>query len=260
MSRKDVPEKSPEAPDVEKNNNKPEESAAVTTNEAEAEPEQEASPVVVVEEPTPPPVRKAARKPLIIDLLRHGQVATPSLFSAPVEEPLGMDGWKQLTIATQNCHWDAVITPPTRRCHDFARLLSQRLECRFDVDARYCELDFGDWIGLSQQDILARDPELLQQYYFQPRRFHAPGGESMGEFTMRVHAAWDDLLRDYAGQHVLILTQVGVIRTIIAKALGLLYQKALRFEVDYARYSRLVVYPDGEVVLTGHGLTTVADI
>ena len=211
-------------------------------------------------EVAPVPRRVFSRTPLTIDLLRHGQVATPSLFSAPVDEPLGMEGWKQLTVATQNSHWDAIIAPPTRRCHDFARLLSQRLDARFDVDARYCELDFGDWVGLSQKEILARDPVLLQQYYFQPRRFQAPGGESMGEFSLRVNAAWDDLLREYAGQHVLILTQTGVIRSMLAKALGLLHQKALRFDVGYARFTRLVVYPDGEVVLTGHGLPSVAGL
>ncbi|MGB0849062.1 MAG: histidine phosphatase family protein [Thiolinea sp.] len=200
----------------------------------------------------------ASRQPLVIDLLRHGEVATPCLFSAPVDEPLGMEGWKQLTIATQNGYWDTIITPPTRRCHDFARLLSQRLDAQFVVDVRYAELDFGEWIGLSQEEILARDPELLQQYYFQPRRFYAPGGESMSEFSMRVHAAWDDLLVNHAGQRVLILTQAAVIRTLIAKALGLLYQKALRFEIDYAHFSRLKVYPDGEVVLTGHGLPVVS--
>lgn len=204
------------------------------------------------------PAISEPQQPLIIDLLRHGKVATPSLFSAPIDEPLGTAGWKQLTVATQNCHWDAVIAPSTRRCHDFARLLSQRLDCPFDVDDRYCELDFGDWIGLSQEEILARDPELLQQYYFQPRRFYAPGGESMSDFSLRVNAAWDDLLLKYTGQHILILTHSAVIRALIAKALGLIYQKALHFDIGYARFSRLKVYPDGEVVLAGHGLRTVA--
>ncbi len=46
-------------------------------------------------------------------------------------------------------------------------------------------------------------------------------------------------------------------RVILGKALDLLYQKTLRFEVDYARFSRLSFYPDGEIVLSGHGLAAV---
>lgn len=197
--------------------------------------------------------------PLTIDLLRHGQVATPALFSAPVDEPLGMEGWKQLTLATQHTEWDVIIAPPVRRCHDFARLLAQRLDCEFVVDERFCELDFGEWVGLSQAEISARDPELLKQYYFQPRRFYAPGGESMEFFMDRVHRGWDDLLTAYAGKRVLILTHSGVIRALLGKALDLLYQKTLRFEVGYACFTRFSVYPDGEIVLTGHGLPQVPD-
>ncbi len=208
-------------------------------------------------DPSEPPAQPKTTLPLSVDLLRHGQVATPSMFSAPSGEPLGMAGWKQLTLATQNTHWDVIIAPPTRRCHDFARLLAQRLSCEFRVDERFCEMNFGDWVGLSQQEIIARDPELLQQYYFQPRRFHAPRGESMELFMMRVHQGWEELLTSCAEQRVLILTHTGVIRVILGKALDLLYQKTLRFEVDYARFSRLSFYPDGEIVLSGHGLATV---
>lgn len=192
-----------------------------------------------------------------IDLLKHGQLATPSLFSAPPDEPLGMDGWKQLTLATQHGAWDVIYTSTTRRCHDFARLLAQRLTCEFVPDERLCELNFGSWIGLTQEEIFARDPELLQQYYFQPRRFIAPNGESMDYFMWRVTEAWADLLVAQQGKRVLILTHTGVIRAIIAKALDLLYQKSLRFAVHPACFTRLQIYPDGEVSLLGHGLKTV---
>lgn len=192
-----------------------------------------------------------------IDLLKHGQLATPSLFSAPVDEPLGMEGWKQLTVATQQGAWDVVYTSTTRRCHDFARLLAQRINAEFIPDERLCELNFGSWVGLTQEEIFARDPELLQQYYFQPRRFIAPNGESMDYFMWRVAEAWADLLVAQQGKRVLILTHTGVIRAIIAKALDLLYQKSLRFAVHPACFTRLQIYPDGEVSLLGHGLKTV---
>ena len=195
--------------------------------------------------------------PTTLDLLRHGQVATPSLFSAPLDEPLGMTGWKQLTLATQQGQWDVVCSSTTRRCHDFARLLAQRLDCTFQPDERLCELDFGDWVGLTQQEIYARDPELLQHYYFQPRRFIAPGGEAMDNFMQRVNAVWDELLLEHAGKRILVLTHTGVIRVMLARALDVLYQKSLRFDIAYARFSRLQIYPDGECNLLGHGLPIV---
>lgn len=192
--------------------------------------------------------------PTTVDLLRHGQVATPNLFCAPSHEPLGNSGWKQLTLATQTGKWDAVITSPSRRCHDFARLLAQRLGCPFVVDARFGEMDFGDWIGKTQTDIWEQDAELMQQLWYQPRRFVAPHGEAMEDFIIRVQQGWDELQTQYAGQQVLLLTHAGVIRVVLARVLDILYQKTLRFEVGYAQMSRIRIYPDGETSLLGHGL------
>lgn len=211
-------------------------------NRPESAPEQEALESAPITAPT------------TIDLLRHGQVATPNLFCAPSNEPLGNNGWKQLTRATQSGRWDAVITSPTRRCHDFARLLAQRQGCPFTIDERLSEMNFGDWIGKTQAEIWEQDAELMQRLWRQPRRFIAPNGEAMEDFIIRIHTAWDDLQAQYAGQQVLVLTHAGVIRVVLARVLDILYQKSLRFEVGYAQLSRVRVYPDGEASLVGHGL------
>lgn len=237
-------EQTPEAQELE---SKPDQTTLIENQHESAE----------VEEPRLEHLAAPTMQSTFIDLLKHGQVATPSLFSAPPDEPLGMDGWKQLTLATQNGAWDVIYSSTTRRCHDFARLLAQRLNCEFIPDERLCELHFGSWVGLTQEEIFARDPELLQQYYFQPRRFIAPNGESMDYFMWRVAEAWADLLEAQQGKRVLILTHTGVIRAIIAKALDLLYQKSLRFAVHSACFTRLQIYPDGEVSLLGHGLKSV---
>ena len=196
----------------------------------------------------------APLSPTTIDLLRHGQVATPDLFCAPSHEPLGISGWKQLTLATQTGQWDAIITSPSRRCHDFARLLAQRLDCPFAVDARFGEMDFGDWVGQTQAAIWEQDAQLLQQLWYQPRRFIAPHGEAMEDFIARVNQAWMQLQTDYAGQRVLVLTHAGVMRVVLAKVLDIVYQKSLHFEIGYAQLTRIRIYPDGIASLVGHGL------
>lgn len=192
--------------------------------------------------------------PTTVDLLRHGQVATPNLFCAPSNEPLGTNGWKQLSVATNPGKWDVVITSPSRRCHDFARLLSQRQGCLFEVDERFGELDFGAWIGKTQEEIWEQEPGLIQQLWLQPRRFIAPNGEAMTDFISRVQIAWDDVQTQYAGKNVLILTHATIIRVVLAKVLDVLYQKSLKFEVGYAQITRVRTYPDGATSLLGHGL------
>ncbi len=192
---------------------------------------------------------------LSIDLLRHGQVATPGLFCAPPDEPLGVTGWKQLNHATAKGQWDAILASPSRRCHDFARQLAQRLDTPFIVEERFREMDFGEWVGQTQWALWEQYPEEMQQLWYQPLMFAAPGGELMKEFINRVQAAWATLLQDYTGQHVLVLTHAGVIRVLLAEVLGILYKKTLRFEIAYAQISRIQQNAAGNCSLLAHGLT-----
>ena len=230
--------------------NEPNEMNEADASNPEAVPNEPLENVAPPDEQPPEPVAR----PTTIDLLRHGQVVTPNLFCAPSNEPLGNDGWKQLTLATRPGQWDLVISSPSRRCHDFARLLAQRLNCPFGVDPRFGEMDFGDWIGQPQTTIWEEYPELMQQLWYQPRRFVAPNGEAMEDFIERVQQAWDELQTCYAGQNILLLTHAGVIRVVLAKVLNILYQRSLRFEVGYAQLTRIRTYPDGEASLVGHGL------
>ena len=189
-----------------------------------------------------------------VDLLRHGQVATPNLFCAPSHEPLGNTGWKQLTLATRQGNWDAVVTSPSRRCHDFARLLAQRLNCPLEVNEAFGEMNFGDWIGKPTTELWETSPELMQQLWYQPRRFIAPNGEAMEDFLYRIRLAWNALTAQYTGKNVLLLTHAGVIRVVLANVLDVLYQKSLAFEVGYAQFTRIRIYPDGVSSVVGHGL------
>lgn len=192
-----------------------------------------------------------------VDLLRHGAVATPHLFCAPASEPLSSEGWSQLQHATEMGQWDVVITSPFRRCHDFAHMIKKRLGCEFVIEPRFQEMNFGDWVGLTQKELWQQDAKQLQKLWKQPRSFIAPNGESMDEFRTRVQAAWGDLIDVYQGQRVLLLTHGGVIRVLLAHNLDILYLKTLRFNVLHAHFTRFHVYEDDECSLVSHGVERV---
>ncbi len=192
--------------------------------------------------------------PTVVDFMRHGTVVTPDLFCAPSHEPLSMQGWKQINLATQNATWDTIISSPSRRCHDVAKLLAQRLNVEFEVNPLLSEMDFGEWVGKTQRQIWEESPDLLQRLWQQPLRFHAPRGESMTDFIERVHYAWLDIQQRYAGKHVLVMTHAGVIRVVLARTLEMPYQRSLRFAVEHAQTTRIKIYPDGVPCILAHGL------
>jgi len=192
-----------------------------------------------------------------IDLLRHGQLVTPGLFCAPPEEPLSKKGLQNLIKATNNGRWDVIISSPYRRCREFAGMLAQQKQCRLQLNEQFKELDFGAWTGVTTDKLWQQQSEQLKQLWETPKSFVAPEGESMRAFFLRVEQGLQNILHEHENSSVLLITHAGVIRTILAKVLGISHHSVLRFAVDHARLSQIHYYPDGVYSLYSHGLRSV---
>lgn len=109
-----------------------------------------------------------------------------------------------------------IVSSPQSRCHDFAAALADRWAIAVACDARWQELDFGDWEGQSF-DTLPRaeiDHWAESAWAFQP-----PGGEPIVALVARVCTALNDLLAaSTPDDAVLVVSHAGPIRA----ALGLL--------------------------------------
>jgi probable phosphoglycerate mutase len=66
----------------------------------------------------------------------------------------------------------------------------------YGVDARLAEIAFGDWEGLTYEDVLARDGDVVAKREGDKWGFLPPGGESYAQVTARVGAWYDELGRD----------------------------------------------------------------
>jgi broad specificity phosphatase PhoE len=94
------------------------------------------------------------------------------------------------------------------------------------------ECDVGGWEGLDWDTIRARDPEAYRQYMADPAAFAYPGGESFADAHRRAAAAFDRLLRDHAGQALLVVSHHVVNRTYLAGLLGLPLRQARQVILD----------------------------
>jgi broad specificity phosphatase PhoE len=66
----------------------------------------------------------------------------------------------------------------------------------YEVDERLAEIAFGDWEGLTYEDVLARDGDVVSKRENDKWGFLPPGGESYAQVTARVGAWYDQLDRD----------------------------------------------------------------
>jgi probable phosphoglycerate mutase len=66
----------------------------------------------------------------------------------------------------------------------------------YRIDDRLGEISFGEWEGLTYQDVLARDSEVVAKREGNKWRFLPPGGESYEQLAVRVGAWYATLERD----------------------------------------------------------------
>ncbi len=123
------------------------------------------------------------------------------------------------------------ICSPARRTRETARALG--LEAVEEPLLR--EQDFGDWTGARHDDLAAELGEAYRDFWKSPANNRPPGGESFVDQIARAGAALPSLP---AGDVVLVVHS-GTVRALLAIALELIPDAALRFVIDPLSLTRI---------------------
>ena len=182
-----------------------------------------------------------------IDLMRHGEPVGGKRFRGSTDDPLSEAGWQQMRTSLQgHTSWDVIVSSPLRRCAEFATEVADKHKLDTQIMQGLAELEFGEWEGKTPTEVEQQYPDALQQFYYDPFTFTAPGGESMQVFYDRVSQAWDDVMQTYRGQSVLLIAHGGVNRVILQQILDFPPQNMFRIQMGFAAMVNLVVTDDGE--------------
>lgn len=182
---------------------------------------------------------------ITIDLLRHGEPEGGRRYRGAMDDPLSEKGWQQMESAVDAApSWQQIITSPLSRCRDFSLYLSERYGIPVVEEPRFREVGFGDWEGLTAEQLRAQDSGCLRRFYHDPVANLPPGAEELNSFMHRVTEAWEELLGRYSGRSLLIVSHAGVMRAIIAQLLGVPLKNIFRLQIANAALVR--VRGDGE--------------
>src|SRR5262245_32587495 len=96
----------------------------------------------------------------------------------------------------------AVWSSPLARARETAIAIAapQRLTVR--EDPAFCEMGFGDWEGLSRDEVLAQFPALYRAWAETPHLARLPGAETLDEVRTRVLAGLDILRAAHDGHTI----------------------------------------------------------
>lgn len=178
----------------------------------------------------------------IIDVIRHGEPVGGRKYRGKIDDPLSEKGWAQMRAAVGDyVAWQQVVSSPLLRCAEFAQELAHKNTTPLMIEPRLQEVGFGDWEGKTSAEITALDADLLFNFKRDPIAFRPANAESIADFYQRVSSAWDELIAQFCGQHVLIVAHAGVIRMLVAHVLGMPPEHAYRIQVGSAAITRFSV-------------------
>ena len=182
-----------------------------------------------------------------IDVIRHGEPVGGRRYRGHgVDDPLSETGWQQMWAAIpETPPWDLIVSSPLLRCAAFANALAERSQIPCKIVDAMKEIGFGEWEGKTPDEIVAHDPEALERFINDPIHNRPEGAESLEDFSARVWAAYQDIVKEYQGKHILIVAHAGVVRAITANVLSMRLDDAYsRLKVEYgAVVSTLIEKP-----------------
>ncbi len=192
----------------------------------------------------------AGGTPTRLHLLRHGQteLSVGRRYSGRGNPPLTEVGRGQAAGAARRLakldDVAAVVSSPLGRARETADAVASALGLEAVVVDGLVETDFGAWEGLTFTEAAERDPDLHRRW-LSDTSVAPPGGESFDEVHRRVRRARNDLITEYGGRNLVLVSHVTPIKTLLRMALDVGPSLLFRLHLDLASLSVTEFYPDG---------------
>ncbi len=185
----------------------------------------------------------------VIDILRHGEPEGGSMYrGGGTDHRLSADGWEQMqhsikhieSVAADMTAWSSIVTSPMLRCCEFAYSLGESRQLSVEVAEPFREAHYGEWEGRTALEIMQDSEQAYWDFFQDPVNQRPQGAESLAVLTARVTDAFTQLLADYQGQHILLVTHLGVIRAILGEILEMPLASQQRIDMPFAGVLRVV--------------------
>lgn len=82
------------------------------------------------------------------------------------------------------------------------------------------EVDYGDWEGLAERDILDGYADWWKRRVADPWNVAPPNGESYSMLWARLEPAWEQIVRESEGKTVVVVGHNGSLRVLLCELLG----------------------------------------
>lgn len=159
-------------------------------------------------------------------LIRHGQTgfSLNNKLCSRADEPLNNNGIheiKRLTafLNTRNKP-DIIITSPLIRAKQTAEIIANNYNIIPIESKELREIDFGDWEGLTFNEIKNKQPDEFIKWMKHPDKFTPTNGESIIDLNKRINSLMNKVINNSEkNSTIYLITHGGPIRSVLINAL-----------------------------------------
>ena len=180
-----------------------------------------------------------------LHLLRHGEPELVGRLLGRRDCPSTEAGISTCVAQAMGIQVDKLVTSPLSRARAAADRIGVDMGLRVTVDARWQELDFGCWDGLTMAEVARTDDVALRAFWEDPDASPPPEGERWSALLARIGAAIEVLDRP-----TLVVTHGGPMRAALSLLCGLDQRQSWCVDLPYGALLSLRRY-DGMAQIVG---------
>jgi len=192
-------------------------------------------------------------------LARHGETEwnVEKVFRGRIDVGLNEAGLKQAELLGEylsQFEIEKVFSSPLKRALRTAQAIADYQRQKVEVTPALTDFDFGDWQGLSLEEVRAKYGSLFHEWLEKPHEVEIPGGESLDEVRRRALSLAESVLNQYGGRVVFVSHRV-VAKVLICALLGLDNSHFWNIRLDTCGITTFS-WQDGRLVLAEHNNTS----
>lgn len=179
---------------------------------------------------------------LTLYLVRHGRTAwnREGRYQGQRDIPLDATGHEQarhVARALAGISLEAIYASDLARARQTAEPLAHERGLDINCLPGLREMDFGDWEGLTRDEVHERYPDVVRAWLIDRRAARVPRGEDREEFGERVLAAFAAIAGRHPRGRVAVFAHGGSLRVYLCWVLGWESSRLWEIEQDSAAIS-----------------------
>jgi alpha-ribazole phosphatase len=188
-------------------------------------------------------------------LVRHGETIWnhTSRYQGHTDIELSETGREQARSLAKRLKTEkvkAVYSSDLKRAFETASILASPHNLPVKATKELREINFGDWEGLTYQEIMEEYRELASEWYQHPGKIRIPGGETFTDVKERAYNTILELARQNDPGTIIVVAHGGTIRAIICGLLDIDLNHAFQIRQDNTALNIIEYNHGGYIVLS----------